>query len=109
MKRAVNRRHRRFEVAKFTLTGLLCMVLLTGCNSEGYLALPERPDSVSEETLWIGVLDDGGVFAKIEKTDVSKTYMSTVYNDFSGTVLYSGQLKYVGKQPFDEKDFKSYT
>ena len=70
--------------------------------------IPSRPETVPTNAIWIGGID-GGVFIEISSTTDPKIYNATIYGDYDGSILYSGELKHNGETPFDPGDTSSYS
>ena len=92
---------------------LLLVVLLAACdiqsNSESTQA-PQKPDTVSEEAIWVGGAD-GGVFVELSETDNDGIYTGSIRYGHNGGLWYQGKFMYTGDDPFalDERSsFKSW-
>jgi hypothetical protein len=79
------------------------IIMLLGCDRvEDVSAIPEKPETIPEESIWVGGLD-GGVFVSIQEAS------DTNRNEYSGEIYYvSGDLAYKGLfdlQPEDSGGF----
>ena len=95
---------------KFIIS-LAFLLVLSGCDiefEETSGGAPEKPDSVSEEAIWVGA-EDGGVFVDISETEKENIYEGTIYYDYSGEIWYRGKFEYTGDKPFEPDAKSSYS
>ncbi|OMH38879.1 hypothetical protein [Motiliproteus sp. MSK22-1] len=73
---------------------ILCLLNSCGQDQETELTIPNRPNSVPDNAMWLGGTDGGAwvVLSKL-KDDPSSIYRAEVYGDHAGEKWYIGRLK----------------